>query len=370
VHMQPTINDSANPTIIGSTRHIADDLDFLAANLHGKKSRIAEGERLDSLCRIQNLQELYNNIFPDSEFEGIIDFQRQLIIRLIAEISGFCAYMSGAREELINWTLIRFQVENLKILVRSILTDVPIKQRYEFLIPLPKTLSVDVDRLGSSESLEEFVHHMPKGPLRQNLSKAVKIYSDYHRPFFFEAALDCGYFEGLLAKTKKLPNEDREIIEKMIFQEVDIFHLMLVARGRFYYKLPTEVLQPLHIDGTRITRALFFDMLHDSDPVASIGRASDRVLDSEPFGNETDDGTKTINIPAIEGQAWGHFLRLSNNAFRRSHMGMGTIMGYIGIRRIEVANLITISECIRKKMPVDAIRTRLIPRNSFEVAYV
>jgi vacuolar-type H+-ATPase subunit C/Vma6 len=51
-------------------------------------------------------------------------------------------------------------------------------------------------------------------------------------------------------------------------------------------------------------------------------------------------------------------------------MGMGTIMGYIGIRRIEVANLITISECIRKKMPVDAIRTRLIPRNSFEVAYV
>lgn len=370
MHMQPTVNEPVDLMTIGSTRHIANDLDFLAANLHGKRSRIAEGEKLDSLCRIQNLQELYSNIFPESEFEGIIDFQRQLINRLIEEISGFSAYLSGAREELITWTLMKFQVENLKVLVRSILTDVPVKQRYEFLIPLPKALSINIERLGSAASLDEFVYLMPKGLLRQRLSKAVKIYGDQRRPFFFEAALDCGYFEGLLTKMKKLTAEDREIIGQMTFQEIDIFHLMLVARGRFHYKLSAEMLQPLHVEGTRIPRALFLDMLHDSDPVISIGRVAGRVLDAAPFENEAGEGTKTINIPAIEGQAWGYFLRLSNRAFRRSHMGMGTIMGYIGIRRIETANLITISECIRKKMPVDAIRARLIPRSSYEVAYV
>ena len=63
-------------------------------------------------------------------------------------------------------------------------------------------------------------------------------------------------------------------------------------------------------------------------------------------------------------------MRLANRAFRRSHMGMGAVVGYTGIRRVEVANLITLSEGIRAGMAAETIRARLLPRAGMEAANV
>ena len=68
--------------------------------------------------------------------------------------------------------------------------------------------------------------------------------------------------------------------------------------------------------------------------------------------------------------AWKRFLRLANRAFRRSHMDLGAVVGYAGIRRVEVANLISLSEAIRTGMAAEVIRARLIPRNDLESADV
>ena len=67
---------------------------------------------------------------------------------------------------------------------------------------------------------------------------------------------------------------------------------------------------------------------------------------------------------------WKRFLRLANLAFRQSHIGLGAIVGYTGIRRIEVANLITISEGIRKGMAPETIRARLITHTGEDGAHV
>jgi vacuolar-type H+-ATPase subunit C/Vma6 len=51
-------------------------------------------------------------------------------------------------------------------------------------------------------------------------------------------------------------------------------------------------------------------------------------------------------------------------------MDLGAVVGYAGIRRVEVANLISLSEAIRTGMAAEVIRARLIPRNDLESAYV
>jgi len=43
-------------------------------------------------------------------------------------------------------------------------------------------------------------------------------------------------------------------------------------------------------------------------------------------------------------------------------MGLGAVVAYAAIRRIELANLITLSEGIRTRVTPDALRQRLIPR--------
>ena len=51
-------------------------------------------------------------------------------------------------------------------------------------------------------------------------------------------------------------------------------------------------------------------------------------------------------------------------------MGVGAVAGYFGVRRMEIANLITLSESIRLGVDEREIRARLMPRTDLEVAHV
>ncbi len=369
MRLQGTVADSGTAPAVASTRGVTRDLDYLAASLHGRRSRMAEKERLDGLCRIGSLQEFFRAVFPAFELDTLSDFQRRCVNELVWEISGFGVHMSGPGADLVGWTLVRFQVEDLKVLIRACLKKIPLEEAYRHLVALPKELALNIRSLAGAESPEDFVRLVPKGLFRESLKKALEIYRDYPRPFFLEAALDCGYFQGLMGRMESLPRGDRECVRALVCQEVDILHLMLVTRGKFHYGLTREMLLPLHVEGTRIPRALFTTMLDDPDLNTAAGRATGRVLDAVPFQDGTKDGLMAIDGPALEGLAWSRFSRLANLAFRQSHMGLGAVMGYVGLRRVEVANLITISEAIRSGMAAEKIRERLLPRNA-EGAYV
>jgi vacuolar-type H+-ATPase subunit C/Vma6 len=362
------VDPRTTPPIVPS-RRIGSDPDYLAALLHARRSRMAEARRLDDLCRIRTLAELIDTIFPGSEVSEVLDFQRMSVHELVIEILGLRAHISGSGADLVDWTLVRFQAENLKVWIRACLKKVPKEDVYVYLVPLPAELALDAQEAVAAESPEDLLRLVPKGFLRDNLEKALETYRDHHRLFFLEAALDCGYFQGLVARTERLSREDREIVRPMICQETDIFHLMLATRGKHHYGLAPEMLLPFHVAGTRITRAVFAAMLNDPDISRSMSRIAGRVFDtafSEPVSN---DGSMALDASVLEGLAWNRFFRLANLAFRQSHMGLGTVMGYVGLRRVEVANLITISEGIRNGMEADTIRERLTPRTDIERAY-
>ena len=69
-------------------------------------------------------------------------------------------------------------------------------------------------------------------------------------------------------------------------------------------------------------------MLNDSDLHTSVDRVAERVLDTASYKHGPIDGLTVGDASALEGLAWNRFFRLANLAFRQSHMGLGTIMGY------------------------------------------
>ncbi len=345
------------------------DLDYLAARLHGRRSSMAEGERLDALCHIRSLPDFTRAIFPDRDFRAVGDFQRQLVEDVIRELSSLPTHLTRAQARLVYWMLTRLEVENLKVLLRACITKVPLEEVTEHLVFVPRQTAAQVQALASAGSMVDFARLLKPGPLRKSLERAVKEWGEDARPFFFEASLDRGYLHELLARFSLLSGGDREETGAVLCQEADIFHLMLVLRGKFNYGLTADPLLPLHVPGTRISRSCFAAMLSDSDPWVAVGRVVMRVLDPLPFEG-TPGEAASISVAALESLAWRRFLRLANSAFRRSHMGFGAIIGYVAIRRLEVANLITISEGIRTGMTADAIRARMIPRTDLEAAYV
>jgi hypothetical protein len=111
-------------------------------------------------------------------------------------------------------------------------------------------------------------------------------------------------------------------------------------------------------------------MLTASDVLGAAGFAVGRAIDALPSEHGSSAGPAAVDASLLEALAWRRYLRLSNRAFRRSHLGLGAVIGYVGIRRAEVANLITLSEGIRVGEAAEAIRARLIPRADLESVYV
>jgi vacuolar-type H+-ATPase subunit C/Vma6 len=265
--------------------------------------------------------------------------------------------------------LVRFQVENLKVLIRTRSSK---GDATGYLVPLPNELALDVQGLSAAESLDDFIRLTPPGLLRKGMQKTIELCGDHPRPFFFEAVLDRDYLRELLARVEKLPGRDREIVKPVARQEADVFHLMLVVRGRFHYGLTRETLLPLRVPGARITGNLFAEMLNDQDLRTVVGRVAELVLDRDPFDTGMSDRATApaVDVAALEHLAWRRFLRLANSAFRRSHMGLAAVVAYVAIRRVEVANLVTLSEGLRKGMPAEAIRARMVTYRDGEVAHV
>lgn len=346
------------------------DLDYLAARLHGRRSRLAEARRLDELCRLPNVPELGRAVYPGNEFRAIGDFQRRLEEDLCSEMTSFRKHLEGAGADLLAWMLVRFQVENVKVLLRRFLRRKPLEAREEYLLPLPHGLALDVAALMSTRSLEDFTRLLPAGPPRKSLTEALDIYHDQLRPFFLEAALDRGYFQELLTRAKPLTGEDEELVQPILFQEVDAFHLLLAVRGRFHYDLTPELLLPLHVRGSGIASERFSTMLAAPDIPAAAGLAIGQAIDDLPSEHGPGGASATVDASLLETLVWRRYARLSNRAFRRRHMGLAAVVGYVGIRRVEVANLITLSQGLGTGMAAETLRARLHPRLDWESVHV
>ncbi|MFA6568151.1 MAG: V-type ATPase subunit [Victivallales bacterium] len=337
------------------------DLDFVNALLHGRRSRLHEGSRLDDACRLRTAAELSREFAGRSETSSFSRLQRLILEELTAELNSLRCHLAGGSLLLYEWGLVRFQLEQLKAIIRGFIARSPVHVIRDHLINLPKELTLNTDRLLAAESLTKYPGLLPSSGLRDVAENVLS--ANHAKLFLLEAALDHEYFREMLARAGRISPSDLSAFNPLIIQEVDIFHLLLVARGKFIYGFNSDQLLPLHVSGSGISQTLFKEMLSDPEPVTIAKRVVNRAIDSVPQN-------QTTSASMLEELAWNRYYRLSCQSFRRSILGPGMIFSYAGIRRIEVANLITIIEGVRLGMPADKIRSRLLPRTEREEAHV
>jgi vacuolar-type H+-ATPase subunit C/Vma6 len=280
---------------------------------------------------------------------------------LVDEFSFCLRHLSGAEAGLVRWLQTRFQLENIKVLLRGLAGRAPAVARQNHLVVLPRELALDPEYLLKAETPDELARRLPVGPPRARLQALLKSHPNENRLFLLEAALDAGYFAELLARTGRLRGEEKEWGAPLMRQEADTFLLMLAVRGKFHHGLAPEELLPLHVSQSGITSGRYCGLLAAPDISTAAGFALGRALDEYPAN---------ADAVALEALAWKRFQRLANRAFRRSHLNLGVVLGYLELRRVELANLITLAEGVRLGAATEVIRDRLIPRAKLEPTYV
>ena len=334
------------------------DLDYLCARLHGRRSRVAEGEWLDYLCTLRSLVELAHALSMTGAPESTIAFERRLVEDWISEHFAITTGLWAEGKKLLEWMLLRYEAENLKVLIRGVYAGTSVKVLRQQLMDLPTVFSANWTLITPPLTFPDLINIAPEGPLRVALRDMLGPGKDNFGPFLLQSALDAAYFRELLARSLRLTGEDKEVVNNLIRQEIDIFHWQLVLRGWFFYRIDHKWLLSFLVTNTHLPRRTIRAMLAQQDILTAAGCGLHRVIDRLPGRQKTTAET----LAALEALAFTRYLRLANRAFRRSQMGLGVVVGYIVIKRMALANVITLAEGVRLALPSEAIRARLLPR--------
>ena len=340
------------------------DLDYLAARLHGRCSRLAEGRVLDDLCRIRTVAELARRLTPGQPCERGAELQRRLVRMMIDELGELGQNLTGAGRRLLLWLRVRYQVETLKVVIRGVVNDVPLPTLRAQLADLPSDLALPIASLEASRDaspLDRLAGIAPPGPLQQGLLAAAGAYRERARPVVLELALDCAYLGQLRVLTDGLGEPERGEAATLAALELDVHNLMLVLRGRHHYHLPAGELRAWHVPGGRWDASSFDALLSAPDLAAALEVGGQRQFPGAPV---------PVDPEAFEARLWNRAFARAHAVFRRRHMRLGAVIGYAAIRRIELVNLITLTEGLRLGLEPLRIRERLIPRPTGESDHV
>ncbi len=346
-------------------------LDFVATRLHARRSRLAEAGRLDALCRVRQIAELARMLYSDSAVDTAVELQRRMVSEMVKELAWLAEMFDGPQGDLLDWLSARFQIENLKVLARAFAVRADFADIQPLLVPVPGGPALDAKALVAAESVEQFGALVPMKPIRKAILAAAEFYDAMPRPFFIESAVDQGYFTELLARVDALSEGDREEVVGLARLEVDIFQLMLVVRGRLHYNLKPEQVLAFCVKGAGLRRDTVAAMAGAADLAGVVAKAVGPVFPTLPREvGAKGSGHGNLDAVTLEALAWNRYLVVASHLFRRSHMGLGAVVAYVAIRRVEVANLITLTEGIRTGMAPEEVRKRLFPRADLEAAHV
>lgn len=330
---------------------MAEMLEFLMARLHGRYGRQSDRGRLPALGRSASVAELARALVPGpAELTTAVALQRRLEVDLATELRGFLPFLPEAGRRWIEWSLVRLELEDLKLFLRARAGSGTSPGDEAGRADRRRTAPETRGDLDPAVAIASWAARWGSGPLAASMRRIQGQGRGEDRlpPFFLEAALEHDWLRHLLDLTGGLPPGDRELLTPLAQAEADGFHLQLVTRGRGLYRLDPVRLLALHLSGTRVSRSGFRSMLADTDLRVLAERILGRVIDTLPVA-ATGEGEEAWaeGVIRLEGLAGDRLRRLARRAFRRSHLGLAAVAGYAVLRRFDIADLTRVSETIR-----------------------
>lgn len=324
------------------------DLDHLAARLHGRRSRLAEGPRLAALCGLGSPAALAAAVLPGAAAAAPAEIQRGLARVFVLEARWIAGCLGGDWGACAGLQADRFCLLNLKTALRGLVSGADRVALAAALSGLPPGEGCGPELAGAAGPAA-LPGLLPAGPLRDSLEKALGEGRDL---FLAEAALDRDHLAAQASFCGRLGGGDGEAAAALAAQEAAAFNLMTAALGRFHHSYGRAELAPLCAPGPAMDRRRFSRLL------AAGGLAE---LGALAAGSALDPGPPPPDIPSLEAAARRRRRRLAARLFRGAQTGAGTAFAYLYLRRAELADLASVSEGLRLGEGPGDLLERLMP---------
>jgi V/A-type H+/Na+-transporting ATPase subunit C len=164
--------------------------------------------------------------------------EQRIIAEVLDETRVLIRPLTGAaRSFLIYWTE-RFEITNVKTLLRGKMTGERPAALINRLTPMGAFSRLDVQDLAHAEDVGELLRRLEAGPYAGIVRLARRAFEESHDPFILDAALDRGYYEGLAHRAQPLENDAGLSFRRLMSPLIDRINLVWMLRYRFNYNLP------------------------------------------------------------------------------------------------------------------------------------
>ena len=164
--------------------------------------------------------------------------EQRIITQLLDETRVLIRPLSGDAHAFLTFWTARFEMSNVKTLLRSKLSGERPAAVLARLIPMGAFGRLDNQDLAHAEDVGELLRRLEIGPYASIVRHARRAFEHSRDPFNLDAALDRGYYEGLILHARPLEEAMGTSFSGLMAKVIDRVNLVWLLRYRFNYKLP------------------------------------------------------------------------------------------------------------------------------------
>jgi len=249
-----------------------------------------------------------------------------------------------------------FEVDNLKAVLRGIVTGAPWDRVRFVLFPIGAHTVIPAQEMVESGSIAAAVELLRGTPYYDTLSFAMKFYTAEQNLFTLEVALDLNYWRELWGYVNKLSDEDRIQGLRIIGSLVDITNLMWAIRYRVYHHLSEEELINYTLPfGFHVKNEDIRAIAAGTDIAKIVGRIYPGVADVDELLQSPHRG-----LPALELKLQHYEIEKCRSAFVGNPFHIGIPLGYLVLSKMEIQDLIVLLEAKSSDIPPEEFRQFLL----------
>jgi len=288
------------------------------------------------------------------------ELEQRLAGIVIDEASRLARGLHSSARDLLHHFVRRFEMVNLKILIRCKLAGCgpeQIRERLFDLAPLPQ---FPTDAMLHAEDVNECLRLIETGhhavlahQLRQVLAESQEI-------FLVEAAIDYGYFSALYRKVRTLPMVDRQIVQPFMARVIDQVNLVWLMRYRLGYGMtPPHAFFLLirasgQLDRSRLAALAQLDSLEAM--IAALPPGLTKLLD----------GLESVS--EVEGRFMVERLEGARNILAFSTFNLARALGYLMLREQQLRSVHELLKGHFLDLPPALIKRAIGMPNTLEAA--
>jgi len=242
-----------------------------------------------------------------------------------------------------------FEVQNLKAVLRGIVTDPSWERVRDVLFPMGSMTVLPAQAMLEAGSVGAAIELLQGTMYYETLSFAMKRYSSEQNLFPLEVALDLYYWRQLWHEAKRLQGQDREQALRLIGSLMDVNNLMWVIRYRVYHQLSEEeVINYTLPFGYRVRDEDVRAIAAGADLVTVVERVFPGIPDVDTLLEEPRHG-----LPQLEILLKRHIMNQCLAAFTGNPFHIGVPLAFLILSDLEIQDLTVLIEAKSSQMSAE-----------------